>query len=154
MIKASTQSKARSRLKTAHTDHSSISNTGIISKNPPQQSRILRYMKHIPLLALSVPGFAVCYWMIHTFFPEDIAHLLIPNAFLVFQIPFFISNVFLWSYVFLNTRQGIAMSVMVSILLFLRLQQVVLELFWLIPLIILGVFVLILLKNNATPQSG
>ncbi len=159
MTKASTRSKARSRLKSSHTEavseHTSSPQRSRSARSGYDgETRIIRYIRHFPLLVFSLPGYGICYWILNSVYPEDIAHWLIPNSYLAIQAPFFLSNVFLWSYVFLNTRQGIVMSVLSSLLLFLRLQQVIFEITWIMPVVVVTATLLFLFKNGHTAQSA
>ena len=94
------------------------------------------HRQDLVLLLLSVPFFGAVFLITTRFYPSQIEDFLISNTFLPLQIPLFIANSLLFSFLFLNTRRGILISIIISSLLFLRLQQVVFDSSWFLPLLI------------------
>lgn len=99
------------------------------------------YLRYLPVLILSLPFYALVFWIVSTQYPDQIADTLFSNSYLYFQIPLFIANTLLFSFLLLDTTRGVLLSSLISILLFLRLQLVIFELSWILPL--LGIFVLL-----------
>jgi hypothetical protein len=142
--------KARSRLKS--TQHpvappASLTNTHPTpSANPrlsprPQKQNLLNHhlthhRQHLALLLLCLPFYLTVGAIMTKVNPDTIAHFLLPSTFLPLQFPLFLANFFFFSFIFLNSRRGLLLSLLISILLFLKLQQVVFEVSWFIGLLV------------------
>lgn len=119
MDNPSTRIRARSRLKTT------------ISSTAEDRQRLIKlYLKHFPLLLLSFPGYLLVFWLLHSYYPPELAHWLMPNSYLPLQLPLYVSNMFLFSFLLLNTKAGSLLAMIVSILLFFHLNLVVYEFWW------------------------
>lgn len=105
-IKTSSQPKARSH---------KTSSSSVLSK---------KYLRHLPLLFLSLPFYIGAYYIFISIHPSQIQHFLIPNTYLPLQLVFFSGNFFLFSYLFLKTRRGLELSLLLSLTLFLKLQMI------------------------------
>ncbi len=82
------------------------------------------YRTHLPLLFLSLISYAVVVCILSTIQPESIAHMPLPYSYVPLQLPLFLGNFFLASYLFLKTRRGLLVASGLSLLLFLKLQLV------------------------------
>lgn len=98
-----------------------------------------RYLKHLPLLILSIPFFILIYYILHNVYPQDLGNTPINNSYLGLLIPFFVANSLLFSYLFLNTRRGSSASLFITVLLFLKLQNFIFEYWWFISIVIVFV---------------
>ena len=112
--------KAKSRIKTSKKPQRKIKtpqlhfSTGLSKK----------YLKHLPLLLLSMPFYTGAYYIFINIHPDKIKHFLIPNTYLPLQLVLFGGNFFLFSYLLLNTRRGFGISLFIALTLFLKLQLI------------------------------
>ena len=83
-----------------------------------------KYLKHLPLLFLSLPFYAGAYYIFNYVHPSQIRHFLIPNTYLPLQLVFFLGNFFLFSYLFLKARRGLELGLLLGFILFLKLQTI------------------------------
>lgn len=102
------------------------------------------YRTHLPLLILSLISYAVVGYILTTIQPESIAHIPLPYVYVPLQLPFFMGNFFLFSYLFLKTRRGLLVASGLSMLLFLKLQLVLIS-----PLLVTAVAGALLLTEVA-----
>lgn len=110
------------------------------------------YIKHSPLLMLTLVSF---FWIINiitTKDPSQIANYIIPQLYLQIIVPFFIFMSSLFGYLTLNIRRGGVIAFFTSLLLLFRLQQIQFEAWWLTPLFIIFA-VLILLSRKTKKKS-
>ncbi len=113
--------KAKSRLKT----------TAKVKLHSPSYHRpsfskiIQKYRRHWPLLLLSLPFYGGVYYIIMAVHPDQIQHFLIPNTYLPLQLVLFGGNFFFFSYLLLKTRRGLETSLLLSGVLFLKLQLII-----------------------------
>lgn len=110
-----------------------------------------KFIKHLPLLLLSIACF---FWLMQvatTVYPSDIAHWLIPNTYLPMLAPLFFTTWFLFSYLLLNLQQGLVFALAVTLLVFFRLQMIVFSLSWLLIFFIFTAVAFFLTKK---PQSA
>lgn len=85
-----------------------------------------RYKKHLLLLALSLLSYSGVWYVLNNIRPQDIAHTPLPFTYGALQLPLFFANFFLFSFVLLNTRRGLLISIFITALLFLKLQLFIL----------------------------
>jgi hypothetical protein len=134
--------KARSRLKSSHYHPAPPVNLANsqpatrLKKHDRPSQHLAHYRQHLALLFLSLPFYLIVGTILTRVQPESIAHLFIPSAYLPLQLPLFLANFFLFSFIFLNSRRGLLISLLVSTLLFLKLQQVIFETGWVIGLVV------------------
>lgn len=107
----------------------------------PQKIFFSQYLEHLPTLLLAfMSGFGL--WkLISTVRPQEIKHFILPNTYLPFLILFFLTIFFITSYFLLNTRRGFFISLFLTIISFLKLQQVILEI-WLIASLALSFIII------------
>ncbi len=112
--------KAKSRIKTIKKPQLKI--------KAPQLHFSLRllkkYLRHLPLLLLSMPFYGGAYYIFSHIHPAKIKHFLIPNTYLPLQLILFGGNFFLFSYLLLNTKRGLRMSILIGLILFLKLELI------------------------------
>ncbi len=84
-----------------------------------------KYLKHLPLLLLSLPFYIGTYFIFNNIYPDQIKNFILPNAFLPLQGILFFANFFLFSYLLLNTRRGLELAVFISVFIFLKLQGLI-----------------------------
>jgi hypothetical protein len=124
------KSKARSRLKDAR-----LRSKRTVKKRKKQLSRSANYFseritKHLrfwPLLVLSGLFYGGTYWLINQYHPEQIRNLLIPNSFIPFHALLLPANFFLFTFLTLSKRWGILIALIIQWLLFLKLQNFLLD---------------------------
>lgn len=116
-----------------------------------------KYFQHVQTLLLSLPGIVLTFFILTSVYPDDIKNFLIPQSYLPLLISFFAGSFFLLSFIFLNTRRGLWLSVYLTLLLFFKLQMVTYDFFSIgIPLMFFGILELswmLFLKNNTKKQS-
>ncbi len=110
--------KAKSRIKTSQQPKARSHKTRSSSKLSK------KYLRHLPLLFLSLPFYAGAYYIFIYIHPTQIQHFLIPNTYLPLQLVFFLGNFFLFSYLLLKTRRGLEISLWLNLVLFLKLQVI------------------------------
>lgn len=125
------------------------------SNHSSQNNLLQRYVKHLPLLFLSMPLYFLVRYIFYNIYPNSIAHFPIYNSYLGIMAPFLLANFFLLSYLFLNLKRGFSYSLLLSIIFYLRLQQFVFEYWWFLPLVICFVIVdqFIRIKSRNEKQS-
>jgi len=105
------------------------------SKFKPQTSWFIKYFRHLPTLLLSLQFYYLVYFIFIKVEPSQIRDYLLPHSYLPLQVAFFLSNFFLFTFVFLKTRRGLTTAFYLSLVLHLRLNFVV-EPIWLLVLAI------------------
>jgi hypothetical protein len=87
-------------------------------------SFLKKYLRHFPLLFMSIFCYAVCVYILTHIDPEKLQNFLIPNTYLPFLCITALANFLFFSFLFLNTRRGIFAAIFLTLILFLKLQQV------------------------------
>ena len=123
--------KARSRLAT----NSLPAEVAAHRRSHP--SLATRYLKHSKTLALSLPWFVGLAYVVTQVPPQQLANWPAFQGYGLFHLLLFGGNFFLFSFLLLKTRRGFLVSLCLQLLMFLKLQQVVLS-----PLAIGGVLCL------------
>lgn len=103
------------------------------TKNRNRQSSNL-YSKHLLLLILSGVFYLIVFYLLTNFPPKSVANVPLTNLYLPLLLPFFLANYFLISFILLNTKRGFIFSLLLTCLLFFKLQQISFEVWWLIIL--------------------
>ena len=100
-----------------------------------------KYTRHSFLLLLGVVSYASVAYILTAVSPEKIAHIPLPHTYFLLQLPLILGNLFFFSFLLLNTRRGALTALGIALVLFLKLQLVVLT----VPVVlsILGLLVLI-----------
>jgi hypothetical protein len=101
-----------------------------------------KYSKHAPLLIFAVISYCSVGYILSAIPPGQIANVPLPLAYAPLHIPLFLGNVFFFSFIFLHTRRGLLLALFVLSITFLKLQ-----LFVLTPVLILGIFIVLLLSE-------
>lgn len=127
--------KAKSRLKTTEKPK---------TREPKPRKSVSgsnKYLKHLPTLLLSIPFYLGVYYILANIYPESIEHVILPNTFLPLQLVLFLGNFFFFSYLLLNSRRGLEISLVFGLAMFLKLQGIANYL----PLVavILAIFIII-----------
>jgi hypothetical protein len=151
--------KARSRLDLSRIETAAEEQSATNPRSrPPRRGGLgllQRYLKHSPTLLLSLPFVVMLWWIITSVRPGTIKNIGLTNSYLVFVLPFFLANLFAFSFLLLKTRRGLAISLLLTLWLFLKLQQVVitpvifggLVVATLGPLLVIEVFARFMVKN-------
>ncbi len=105
------------------------------AKKIPQPKTINKYLKFLPLLLVSMLLYSSIFWLVANIYPHEISNILFPNSYLPFTLLLFFANLLFFSYLMLNTRRGLILSLVIAILVFLKLQRVIFEWNWAVPLI-------------------
>ncbi len=85
------------------------------------------YIKRLPILFLSLPPLYFVTKILYSVHPNTIKHVLIPNTYTPLLVSFFFFSLFFWGFVLLKFYRGLIISMCVSTVLFLKLQQVILS---------------------------
>lgn len=122
--------------------------TKIVDGNRNRHNSIIfkalkHYFKHLPTLFLSLFFGTLTFYFLKNISPESVRHFIIPNTYLPFLLLIFLTTLFLFSFVFLNTKIGLLLSAMLTTFLFMRVQLVVLDLWLLLPLVVIILFAFI-----------
>lgn len=96
------------------------------------------YLQHWPTLLLALTFTAATYLILTRVSPASIRHVLLPNTYLPLLVTAFLAFWFGFSFILLNSRRGLFLSLALTTFLFLRLQQV--EITRQAILVILGFF--------------
>ncbi len=91
------------------------------------------HLSHLPPLIFAIIGWVVVVYILTKIHPSTIKNLLIPNSYFLLLIVFLTTNFFTWSFILLNSRRGLVISLGLAAFLFLKLQQVIFE-----PFLIMG----------------
>jgi hypothetical protein len=94
------------------------------------------YFFHLPVLFLGLIGLGGVIFIFGWVEPSSIQHMYVPNSYAPLLLTVAAGTFFCGSYLFLNSRRGLLTSVVITSILFLKLQQV---LTWTLVVIILGV---------------
>ena len=136
--------KAKSRIKKLV----SVNNSVKISISKKKQKAICQtptflkqYFKHLSTLILSLPFYFIVWRIITQIYPKQIQNFILPDSYLLLLAPLFLANLFFFSFLFLKTRRGLLISILINILLSLHLQKIYLT--WQISLGICAFFVII-----------
>lgn len=112
---------------------------GSFRRQEKPQQQLARYLRFLPVLLLSLPFYGAVISIITNFRPHQIADTFFSNSYFFLQLPLLIANLLMFSFILLNTRRGLLLSFFLSVLLFLKLQHVLIEWSWLIPLALIFV---------------
>lgn len=82
------------------------------------------YLLHLPLLISALLAYCGVIFIFGWIEPRSIQNIFLPNSYAPLLLVCTVANFCLFSYFFLNSRRGIIVSIVITILLFLRLQQV------------------------------
>lgn len=82
------------------------------------------YLHHLPILLIGLGLVGIILFVLNTIEPELLQNVWIQNSYAPFLILVGAANFCIFSYLFLNTRRGFLASLYVTVLLFLKLQQV------------------------------
>jgi hypothetical protein len=90
---------------------------------------------HFHLLIFAALFYAAIFFIFWKVEPATIQNFIVPNTYLPLLAAFFCGNFFLGSFLFNNTRRGFSTTIILSIWLFLQLQQI------LSPILMLGIVI-------------
>jgi len=82
-------------------------------------------LKYVLLLVLGLSGFGICAYILTTVQPDQIANIFFYHSYLPLVLSCFLATFFVCTFLFLHSRRALAVASMVGLLLFLRLQDVV-----------------------------
>lgn len=83
------------------------------------------YLNHLPCLFLAIAFNALLCYLATRVSPNQVKHFLLANTYLPFILTFFFASWFTISFLILNSRRGLVITLFLVWILFLRLQQVV-----------------------------
>lgn len=87
---------------------------------------ILSYLQYLPTLILGLVFTGGVYLVLTYVDPDKIKHFILPNTYLPLLILFFLAALFIFSFVWLNSRRGLITALGLSLILFFKLQQFIL----------------------------
>jgi len=90
----------------------------------PKIIPVKEYLQHLPILVIGLGLYAVILFVLNTVDPDLVQNVWIPNSYAPLLILVGAANFCFFSYVFLNTRRGFLSGLYLTVLLFLKLQQV------------------------------
>ncbi len=102
-----------------------IKNTPVTFSHKPRShepSLSHRYLSHLLTLLLAVPFYGIVFFVYQTVLPTQIKNLGVDNLYLGFQLPLFLGNFFLLSFLTLNSRRGLFWALGLQLVVFSRLQ--------------------------------
>ncbi len=125
--------KSRSRLKKNQDIQAQEQDTASLEKvhrtsNSNNLSK--QYIKHVPLLILSMLFFFWCIQVITTKQPQAVANFLVHQLYLPLLLPFFLFITFFTGYLTLNIKRGSVIALFSSLLLLFRLQHIEFTYWW------------------------
>ncbi len=115
------KSTSRSKIKQ---DHSK--STSKTSASGGLSALLARYLRHLPTLIIGLFFSGVVYFILTQIQPDKVKHFILPNSYLPLLFAFFFAIMFIFSFIWLNTPRGFFTAIVLSIILFLLLQQVIL----------------------------
>lgn len=118
------QPRARSRLKPAAPRRESLRHQMNFSVGG-----LKRYFKHLPLLILAAPFYVGLILLVTRVHPEYVSDWLLPQSYLPLHLILFAGNFFLFTFLTLSKRWGIFIALSFEWLVFLKLQNVIID-FW------------------------
>ena len=97
------------------------------AKLPPHQEEknsveVNPYLLRLPTLFLSFVGYGAAFFIITHVYPEQVQSFLLPNTYLPLLLAFAEGHFFFFSYIFMKTRRGLLITLLLTTLLFLQLQ--------------------------------
>jgi hypothetical protein len=144
--------RAKSRLsrKKAIANPGQSASTSVPS--PSFKTIILGYLRHLSTLFFGMFFSALSFFILTRIEPSAVQHLILPNTYLPFLASIFLTIFFLTSFFLLNSRRGFLLATAVTILLFFRLQQILIEsaIFFIIAAPLLLIEVAFSLINRTT----
>ena len=98
------------------------------SRIKSNQSALLKLSKiqmpaHAHLLVMAAIGYLLIVYIFLRVHPQSIAHFLFPNSYLPLLLIFCFANFCLFTFIFHHTRRGLLFALMLTVDLFLQLQQ-------------------------------
>lgn len=126
--------KAKSRLKTVQSLENSTNtlSTLPLGEVPIKRQRVVganfnfgERTKHLPTLIIGLFFAMLLLGVVFFVSPTQVKNFILPNSYLPFFITFFLSSFFLLSWFLLDSLIGVWWSIWLTILVFLRVQQIV-----------------------------
>lgn len=127
-----------------------MSSRSRLKKNQPINSP---YLKHIPLLLLSLIFLFLIINVLSSKNPEEVANWGIAQAYLPLISPFFFFMTFLSGYLLLNIKRGGVIGLFTTLLLLFRLQQINFAAWWLVPFMTIFLVFVFLAKKTKREKS-
>jgi len=149
-------SKASSRLKSRKANRSAPAKKVTAVNNSWLSSWLGSYLKHLPTLIMGVIFAYLLYLFLNYTHPSQVKHFLVPNSFLPLLVQVFLSSFFLMSFLFLSSRRGLLVSLWITAMLFLKVQNVIItvEVILIISGTLLMLEIIYLLTKKLTPQNS
>jgi hypothetical protein len=132
--------KARSRL-SSNEPPADLPTRSPLRSTAARNTHLSSYLRYLPTLILSFPLYGCAYYIVTTFSPQQIRHIILPNTYLPLLLVIFLANGFLFSFFLLKTRRGFLFSALITLLLFLKLQSVIVT--WQVVTVLLISFAII-----------
>lgn len=85
----------------------------------------ITYFKHLPTLVLSLIFYGILFIILTRVDPDTIKNVIAPGFYLPFLLILFLANLFLFSFLFLNSKRGLFYSLLLTTIVFLKMQSVV-----------------------------
>jgi hypothetical protein len=83
-----------------------------------------KYLLYFPVLILGIMGYAVTGLILFHIEPRSIEHVILPHSFLPLLLSISWGNFFFFSYLFLNVRRSLILTILITIGVYLRIIQV------------------------------
>lgn len=119
-------------------------------------SLLKRFWQQLPTLMMAAPFLGASYYILTSIHPYQIKNFLAPNSYLPLLASTFLGSFFLLSFLFLSTRRGFLLSLMLNLVLFFKLQQVIFNWQLVVSLVIFFVIIestLIVISKLLTPKK-
>lgn len=120
------------------------------SRLKSKQVRNSQYSKHVPLLVIAVVCFFWVLWVLISQFPATIANFLVYQSYLPLLFPFFFFVLFLSGYTLLNMKQGVIISIFITLALLFRLQRIQVSIAWIFFFMFVFWILFLLVKKPKT----
>ncbi len=134
------QVKARSRLKPLEPVQSTPVRKVSVPHTSTKNTLNPKYIQYAPLLVAGIVLSLLQVSLLTRISPTTIQNVLFPNSYLPFLAVLFLIFFFFASYILLNTRRGVTIAYLLTVLFFLRLQDISLD----VTVLIFCIMVLVL----------
>lgn len=109
-----------------------------------------KYLKHLPVLLFSFPFYFGLLYIFTQINPEAVKNILVPNSYLPLLLLIYFATLFSCTFFMLSFKRGIVISSVVTLLLFLRLQQVQFEVWWLLLVLLITMMCVFMTRTQKT----
>jgi hypothetical protein len=135
--------KAKSRLTTITQDkpvHPVIDSVAVKTKRKKEKFFLAKHFNHLPALFMAFFFYVILGIVVVNIDPSLVKDLILPSTYLPVLILVFVANFFLLSFLLLNSKRGLFYSSLITLITFLKFQNVIFELSILLILVLIAIF--------------